>query len=588
MASWLILAAAMAAQQVPEFHQGVHYAIEATLNDASHVLRARARIRYQNNSPQTLDTIWFHLHLNAFRPNSAWASRELQFNNRRFQDLGPADHAFERIRTLRVGGRVAKPVFPGTPDSTVMGVPLPTPLRSGMSVSLEVDWDARLSTLPRRQGRSGSHYDFAQWYPRVAVYDRGGWQVQPLLPQGEFYGEFATYDVTLDLPRQHVVGATGVPVSGDPGWEAANIDKSKPVVYRRDAYAAKPSEPLGLLSSNTAAGRKRIRWRAEQVHHFAWTTNPDYVYEGGTVGSTAVHALFLASDTAWRGAAVERTVKAMRFFESLFGAYPWPQITNVHRVEGNGGTEFPMMIMDSDAGEGLIVHEIAHQWAHGILANNEWKEGWLDEGMASFVGNLYAEAQGRQLNYGGSTQGVARADAAPDVKPMQTRAADFKDMQQYSIMTYTKPALVFRMLRDLIGADAFGAGLKSYYQQNRLEHVDEADFRAAMEAASKMDLDWFFQQWLHTNHTLDYAVANAVSTQLPNGRWQTRVDVTRTGQAWMPVRLKVGDVVTRLDAREPAFSVTVETAARPTEALLDPDVVLIDPDRQNNLKVISN
>jgi hypothetical protein len=588
MASWLILAAAMAAQQVPEFHQGVHYAIEATLNDASHVLRARARIRYQNNSPQTLDTIWFHLHLNAFRPNSAWASRELQFNNRRFQDLGPADHAFERIRTLRVGGRVAKPVFPGTPDSTVMGVPLPTPLRSGMSVSLEVDWDARLSTLPRRQGRSGSHYDFAQWYPRVAVYDRGGWQVQPLLPQGEFYGEFATYDVTLDLPRQHVVGATGVPVSGDPGWEAASIDKSKPVVYRRDAYAAKPSEPLGLLSSNTAAGRKRIRWRAEQVHHFAWTTNPDYVYEGGTVGSTAVHALFLASDTAWRGAAVERTVKAMRFFESLFGAYPWPQITNVHRVEGNGGTEFPMMIMDSDAGEGLIVHEIAHQWAHGILANNEWKEGWLDEGMASFVGNLYAEAQGRQLNYGGSTQGVARADAAPDAKPMQTRAADFKDMQQYSIMTYTKPALVFRMLRDLIGADAFGAGLKSYYQQNRLEHVDEADFRAAMEAASKMDLDWFFQQWLHTNHTLDYAVANAVSTQLPNGRWQTRVDVTRTGQAWMPVRLKVGDVVTRLDAREPAFSVTVETAARPTEALLDPDVVLIDPDRQNNLKVISN
>ena len=588
MASWLILAAAMAAQQVPEFHQGVHYTIEATLNDASHVLRAQARIRYQNNSPQALDTIWLHLHLNAFRPNSAWASRELQFNNRRFQDLGPEDHAFERIRGVRVGGRVMKPVFPGTPDSTVMGVPLPTPLRSGMSVSLEIDWNARLSTLPRRQGRSGSHYDFAQWYPRVAVYDRGGWQVQPLLPQGEFYGEFATYDVTLDLPRQHVVGATGVPVSGDPGWEAANMDKSKPPVYRRDAYGAKPVEPLGLLNRSPAAGRKRIRWRAEQVHHFAWTTNPDYVYEGGKVGSTAVHALYLAADTAWRGAAVERTVKAIEFFESLFGPYPWPQITNVHRVEGNGGTEFPMMIMDSDAGEGLIVHEIAHQWAHGILANNEWKEGWLDEGMASFVGNLYAEAQGRRLNYAGPTQGVARADAAPDAKPMQTPAADFKDMQQYSIMTYSKPALVFRMLRDLIGADAFGAGLRRYYEENRFEHVDEADFKAAMEAASNMELDWFFQQWQHTNHTLDYAVTSAVSTQLPNGRWQTRVDVTRTGQAWMPVRLKVGDVITRLESREPSFSVTVETAARPTEALLDPDVVLIDPDRQNNLKVISN
>jgi hypothetical protein len=339
MASWLILAAVVATQQVPEFHQGVEYTIEAVLNDSTHVLRARERVRYQNNSPQALDTIWFQLHLNAFRPNSAWAQRELQFNNRRFQDLGAEEHAFERVRGVTVDGRKVQPVYPGAPDSTIMGVPLATPLRPGMSVSLEIDWDARLSTLPRRQGRRGSHYDFAQWYPRVAVYDRGGWQLQPLLPQGEFYGEFATYDVTVDVPRAHVVGATGVPVSGDPGWESVNVDKNKPPVYRRDAYAAQPVEPLGLFARAAAADRKRIRWRAEQVHHFAWTTNPNFVYEGGTIGETAVHALFLASDTAWRGVAVPRTIKAMQFLADLFGPYPWPQITNVHRVEGGGGTE---------------------------------------------------------------------------------------------------------------------------------------------------------------------------------------------------------------------------------------------------------
>jgi aminopeptidase N len=278
----------------------------------------------------------------------------------------------------------------------------------------------------------------------------------------------------------------------------------------------------------------------------------------------------------------------MQFLADLFGPYPWPQITNVHRVEGGGGTEFPMMIMDSDAGEGLIVHEIAHQWAHGILANNEWKEGWLDEGMASFVGFLYTEAQGRQMNFGSATQGIARADAMADAKPIQTRSADFKDMQQYGMMTYTKAALVFRMLRDLIGDEDFRAGLRRYYQDNRLEHVDEADFRAAMKAESESDLDWFFQQWLHTNQTLDYAVTNATSTQLANGKWQTRVEVSRTGQAWMPVRLKVGDVVTRLDSRAPSFTATVETATRPTEVLLDPDVVLIDLNRDNNLKVIGH
>ncbi|HEY0306489.1 MAG TPA: hypothetical protein VGC44_16055, partial [Longimicrobiales bacterium] len=162
MASWLILAVGMAAQQVPEFHQGVHYTIEGVLNDSSHVLRARERIRYANNSQQKIDTIWFHLHLNAFRPGSAWAKRELEFNNRRFQDLGPDDHAYERVRSVRVGGRLVKPVFPGAPDSTVMAVPLPTTLHPGMSVSLLIDWNARLSTLPRRQGRRGHHYDFAQ------------------------------------------------------------------------------------------------------------------------------------------------------------------------------------------------------------------------------------------------------------------------------------------------------------------------------------------------------------------------------------------------------------------------------------------
>ena len=587
MVTWLILAATMAQQQAPEFHQGVSYTIEAVMDDAaSHVLRARERIRYQNNSPQRIDTLWFHLHLNAFRPNSAWAQRELQFNNRRFQDLGPADHAFERVRSIQVGGTRVTAVFPRAPDSTVMGVPLPAPLAPGAKTTIDIEWDARLSTLARRQGRHGRHHNYAQWYPRLAVYDRGGWQVQPLLPQGEFYGEFADYDVTLDVPADQVVGATGVPVSGDPGWERVNIDASKPPNYQRTAYRATPTESLGLFDARSSVGRKQIRWRAERVHHFAWVANPDYMYEGGKAGNTAVHALFLRSDTAWAKVAVSRTIKAIEFLESVFGPYTYPQLTNVHRVEGNGGTEFPMMIMDSDAGEGLIVHETAHQWAHGILANNEWKDGWLDEGMASFVGMLYSLAQGARPNFAAATQSVARADTMQGIKPIATRSADFPNMNTYGMMTYNKPSFVFRMLQDYMGAEDFRAAMKLYYERNKLQHVDEEDFKNAMEAVEKTDLDWFFQQWLHTNHTLDYSVVNAVPTQLPNGTWRTRVDIARAGQAWMPVRLKVGDVVTRLDSRDATFSVNIDTAARPTEVVIDPDAVLLDLNRNNNVKAI--
>jgi aminopeptidase N len=306
------------------------------------------------------------------------------------------------------------------------------------------------------------------------------------------------------------------------------------------------------------------------------------------VGNTAIHVLFLPSDTNWAGHALQRTAKAIQFMESVFGPYVWPQITNVHRVEGGGGTEFPMMIMDASAQEGLIVHEIAHQWAHGILANNEWREGWLDEGMASFLGNLYAENAGQRINYAAQTQGIARADTVATVKPIGTASAAFPNMNIYSAMTYTKPSLVLRMLMNLVGESAFRAGMKRYYEENKLEHVDEEDFKNAIEAAANTDLDWFFQQWLHTNHTLDYAVAGATPTQQANGTWRTEVQVTRRGQAWMPVQLKVGDVVTKLDSREASFSVTVDTPAKPTEVILDPNAFLIDLDRSNNLKVISN
>src|SRR5688572_7778501 len=227
----LLFSAALAADTA-YFQQRVHYRIEARLDEANEVLNGRLRLRYHNRSPARLDTLWFHLHLNAFRPNSKWAQRELQFGERRFTDLGPRDHAFERVRRITIASAVVTSVYPGAPDSTVMGVPLPRPLATGDSITIDMEWDARPSTLPRRQGRRGRHYDFAQWYPRIAVYDRGGWQVQPLLPQGEFYGEFGSYDVTLEVAQDQVIGATGVPVEGEPGWAAAAARRGTPINFR--------------------------------------------------------------------------------------------------------------------------------------------------------------------------------------------------------------------------------------------------------------------------------------------------------------------------------------------------------------------
>lgn len=571
--------------------QGVEYRIEASLDESTDVLTGRAELRYTNNSAVPLDTLWFHQHLNAFRPNSAWARRELESGIRRFQDLSEDQQAFERIQRVEIDGMYVSPVYPGAPDSTVVAVPLPRPLPPGATGVIRLDWVARLATTPRRQGRQGRHYDWAHWYPRIAAFDGDGWQVQPLLPQGEFFGEFGSYDVTLDLEIDQVVGATGVPVEGDPGWVRAPGGAADDLLYQRDAYPPVAPRTLGLLRPAAESGRKHIRWRAEDVHHFGWNANPDFMYEGGRVtrpggGEIAIHVLHWPSDTDWaNGVALGRTITALEWLQNLFGAYPWPQLTNVHRIEP-GGTEFPMLVMNGSPSEGLIMHEAVHQYLHGILANNEFREAWLDEGFTSYLTNRYFEQLGRSDVWTRSLQAARERERLGRTEPIGLAAAEFRDFATYQAMSYTKAELVFRMLEWLIGKERMDAVLRTLFERHALQHVDEQDLRRAVTDVTGDNLDWFFEQWIHTTNTLDYSVAAAASRQLADGRWATTVEVLRSGEAWMPVLLQVGSTLIRLESREPRQIVEVMTEERPDEVVLDPGDMLLDLDPSNNRRTV--
>src|SRR5438034_638178 len=291
------------------WQQQVAYVISAALDEPSAVLTGHVRIAYVNRSPDTLHDFFVHQYLNAFRPGSRWAAADSAEGRVRFQHLADPDYAFERITRATVMGQAIAPDYPYTPDSTVAHWTLPRPLAPGDSMTVEIEWRARLSTVPRRQGRAGRRFDFAQWYPKVVVYDRHGWEDHPLYPAGEFYGEFASYDVTLDLPADQVIGATGVPVEGDPGWERVRADTSLRVDYQRGYYAPRPTSDapgrgalgVGCGAVQVAAGRKCVRFDAEQVHHFAFSLNPRYVYEQGRYGDVVVRVLYLPGDSATWG-----------------------------------------------------------------------------------------------------------------------------------------------------------------------------------------------------------------------------------------------------------------------------------------------
>ena len=565
------------------WQQQVAYRISAALDEPSGVLTGHVAISYVNHSPDTLRDFYVHQYLNAFRPGSRWAAADSTEQRERFQHMKDPDHAFERITRAAVMGQPLRPDYPYAPDSTIAHWTLPRPLAPGDSLSVEIDWQARPSTLPRRQGRQGRRFDFAQWYPKVVVYDRYGWEDHPLYPAGEFYGEFATYDVTLDLPQDQVIGATGVAVEGDPGWDHAKADPNLRIDYQRQWYRS-PLPAPGCGAMRIEPGRKCVRFRAEDVHHFAFSLNPDYIYEQGRYGDAVVRVLYQPGDRAtWgQGKAVQNTVLALAWLDSLFGKYQWPQLTNVHRIEG-GGTEFPMMIMDGSASMGLIVHETGHQYTMGQLANNEWREGWLDEGFSDFQEGWFFEAHGGPPAYDGLEPSVLWLDLGRWSEPVSTVSERFRDFVIYQEMVYAKAQLFYEQLRYVVGDETMRRILREYFSRWKLKHVDEDAFRRVAEEVSKQDLKWLFGEWLHATPLVDYRLRRVERRRLEDGRWRTVVTVERKGDGRMPVEIGDRDTIyARATGESATERIEFTTARKPGRLILDPRGRTHDYDMLNN------
>jgi hypothetical protein len=568
------------------WQQDVRYTIRAALDEPSGVMMAAGRIVYRNNSPDTLRAFYVHLYLNAFRPGSRWAESERREGVHRFGELPDPYHAFERLGRVSIDGASAAPRYPFAPDSTVAGFDLLRPLAPGESLTVDLEWESRLSVIPRRQGRAGRRFDFVQWYPKVVVYDRFGWETHPLYMAGEFYGEFATYDVSLDLPGDQVAAATGVPVEGDPGWESARATPSTPVTPQSDWYGSRPAAGALAAWGPARAERKRVRFYAEQVHDFALSLNPDYVYEEGRFGATVLRTLYLPQDRAtWGGGIViQRMARLLGWMDTIFGAYPWPQFTAVHRIEG-GGTEFPMVVMNGGPSEGLIFHEGGHEYLYGILGNNEWKDGWLDEGFTSFQTSWHTRLGRPEVPGARGQVAILGMDLDGWSQPLSLPADLYSDFSVYGEMVYSKGALFFEMLRYVVGEDAFRRGLREYYARWKLRHVDEHALRGAMEAASLQDLSWFFAQWLHGTPLVDYRLRDVRRERTSEG-WRTLITVERLGDGRMPVDIAVPLPDTTLVVRAAGIArrevVEVATAARPGRIELDPARQTMDWNYLNN------
>ncbi len=576
-----VLIGAVPAIGADYFQQFVHYTIDVKLDTGRHWVSGSESIHYVNNSPDTLHQFYLHLYPNAFRnKNVPYQEDENRKYNLVLRGIPDSKKGWIDLADVRVGDT---PVTVDV-DGTIAHMNLPRPLMPGDSMTVAFGFDGKVRESADRSGYRGDHYDMAQWYPKVVVYDENGFHPDQFMT-GEFYGEFGTFDVNIEVPDHYVVVGTGTVRSGDAGW-----DYNPP--HRPDAPGRKPT-----------GATKTIHFHAENVHDFAWCADPTYVVQDTTWNGIAVHSAYRRkSASTWEDSTVVHAVRALKWLDKIVGPYPYPQVT-VAEMLRHGGMEYPMFVMDGRASEGLAMHEIGHIYFYGILGNDERMEAWLDEGFTTFQTRWYQELH--HGPWGDTSRWNFYQRMTPQYKLWEEYRHQLFDIERrgyaervsyrsedyvnsYRISVYQKAALTLNALRFVVGDDDFVEILHTYYDRWKFKHVNEARFRAVCEEVTGRDLTRAFEQWLHTTKTVDYELAE-VNSRPDSAGVETDVRIDRLGELYCPISVhftlpdkSVRKV--RLEARDRTQRRQVSLPARPVRVAINPDNEIMDRDLSNNFQ----
>jgi hypothetical protein len=555
------------------------YTLRATLDPRAHVVHGAGSIHWRNASTQPVRELWLHLYLNAFKSDRSAFMRERVGGRGSTvpQDWGSID--LRRLALHDADGattdllRALEPKRRGDDDETDARVPLPREVAPGESVDLDVAFDDKLPSIVERTGYRGTFHMVGQWFPKVARLEPNGtWMHFPFHHLSEFYADFGTYDVTLDVPAGYTIGATG------------------PAVERREER-----------------GRLVERHVQADVHDFAWTAWDQWQTSRETIDGVEVTVLF---PRGFAGIAA-RDLAAVRFAlpydAALYGRYPYRVLTVVHPEEDAseaGGMEYPTLITSEGpwltppgvwVPEIVAVHELAHQWFYGLIATNEAAWPFLDEGLTQFA-EVDAMARWHGKGSAADVSGLRLSDAAiqavsgnravHDERVAQPADA-FTSGANYARLVYGRTAALLATLAGVYGEYAVERALGRYARRFRFEHPGPEDLLGVFEdglgrpAAAALRAGLFEKGWV------DYAV-DEVSSEHRQAAWEGSVLVRRRGTLSFPVDVEL--VMTDGSTRRERWDGVDESTRIPWHgpvalraAVVDPDDrVLVDQNLENN------
>jgi hypothetical protein len=548
----------------------VRYRLRARLDPAAHRVDGGGEVVWRNDSRVPQRELWLHLYLNAFAgPETVFMRKgETGFRgSERPETWGGIDVTRVYARELGVDlWQGAEHHTPGDPeDATDVRLALPEAVPPGGTLTLELAWVSRLPSVTLRTGFAGSFHMVAQWYPKLARLERDGtWAHFPFHRLSEFYADFGDYEVAIDVPSGFTVGATGV--------EIARVEES---------------------------GRAVITHAQRGVHDFAFTAWDGFAEAHDAAGGVALRCLYPAGEDNVAAIELAEVKAALPQLEAAYGKYPYPTLTIVHPPEEAGeagGMEYPTLIttggnrftpyLGARALEVVTTHELAHQWFYGMVASNEYRHAFLDEGLTTF-----ATARAMEERFPGasgfdgfgwtlSLHAVARGGAARswDRGPVSRRADKFKKGSEYGDLVYNRTAALLETLSRVYGSARVDAALRAYAREQRFAHPRPVDLLGAIERHVGADAAASARLVLMKGAGVDYAVEELDGS---------RVRLRRTGELVFPVdvELWLANGERRRQRWDGSEELTIDAGAELDAVVIDPDLaVLLDHHLANNAR----
>ena len=529
------------AQSNRYWQQKVDYKMDVVMDVENYQYNGKQKLVYTNNSSDTLRRVFYHLYNNAFQPGSEMDARiqniqdpDARFTTKvknldgtetkvsRIANLLPNEIGYLKISNFKQDGisAIAKEV------GTILEVTLARPIFPGKSSTFTLDFDGQVPVQIRRSGRNnkeGVALSMGQWYPKIAEFDFEGWHADPYIAR-EFFGVWGNFDVKITINKDFVLGGTGY------------LQNAKKIGF---GYEKKGEKVIKDTNAKT------LTWHfyAPNVHDFTWAADKEYLHDVVQVPNGAtLHFLYKNNPKIidnWKKIQ-PKTVQLMQIYNKTVGQYPYNQYSIIQG--GDGGMEYAMctLILGEGTYEGLIgvtAHEMAHSWFQHVLASNESKHGWMDEGFASFledfglneVANIKVENP-----FISAYNGYFSMVKSGKELPQTTHADRFDDNRTYSITSYSKGEVFLAQLQYLIGKENVMKTLQRFYRDFKFKHPSPNDIKRTAERVSGANLDWYLVDWTQTTNTIDYGIKDVAEKEN-----STSITLERIGRTPMPIDVLV-------------------------------------------------